>query len=99
MDNDYDLVLTSGGTGINQLAYQVLDEDELKIYKRRIEVLGIKVEEFTDAEPGHPKKISFLLPSTNKDIRMDLVTVTNQRSYYNPASTPHRSLTGAGYKI
>jgi catechol 2,3-dioxygenase len=96
LDNDYDLVLTSGGTGISQLAYQVLNEDELKIYQRRIEELGIKVEEFTDAEPGHPKKISFLLPSTNKDIRMDLVTVANQRSYYNPASTPHRSLTGAG---
>ena len=96
LDNDYDLVLTSGGTGISQLAYQVLNEDELKIYKRRIEELGIKLEEFTDAEPGHPKKISFLLPSTNKDIQMDLVTVANQRSYYNPASTPHRSLTGAG---
>ena len=96
LDNDYDLVLTSGGTGISQLAYQVLNEDELKMYKKRIEELGIKVEEFTDAEPGHPKKISFNLPSTNKDIRMDLVTVANQRSYYNPASTPHRSLTGAG---
>ena len=96
LDNDYDLVLTSGGTGIGQLAYQVGNEDELKMYKKRIEELGIKVEEFTDAEPGHPKKISFLLPSTNKDIQMDLVTVANQRSYYNPASTPHRSLTGAG---
>ena len=96
LDNDYDLVLTSGGTGISQLAYQVLNEDELKMYKRRIEELGIKVEEFSDAEPGHPRKISFNLPSTNKDIRMDLVTVANQRSYYNPASTPHRSLIGAG---
>ena len=79
LDNDYDLVLTSGGGGISQLAYQVMNEDELKVYKRRIEELGIVVDEFTDAEPGHPKKISFLLPATNKDIRMDLVTVAQSK--------------------
>ncbi len=96
LDNDYDLALVPGGTGIGHLAYQVANEDDLKMYKRRISDLGIKVEERTDAGPGNHKSIDFLLPATNKPIRMELIVVENQRSYYNPASTPHRSLTGAG---
>ena len=59
LDNDYDLVLTSGGTGISQLAYQVMNEDELKVYKRRIEELGIVVDEFKMLSQDIRRKLVF----------------------------------------
>ncbi|MEH7095299.1 VOC family protein [Neobacillus vireti] len=95
-DNNYDLALTPGGTGIPHFAFQVNNEDDLKMYKKRVENYGLKVEERSDAEPGEKKAICFDLPATNVPIRMELVTVADRPAYFNPASSPNRTLLGAG---
>lgn len=96
LDNNYDLALIPGGTGISHFAYQVASEDDLQGYKKRIEQYGISVEERTDAEPGQQKSIGFVLPGTHQTIRMELVTVEDRPQYLHPALSPNRQLQGAG---
>jgi catechol 2,3-dioxygenase len=95
-DNNYDLALTPGGTGIAHFAYQVRNEDDLKHYKKRLQDHGIKAEERTDAEPSEKKCIAFDLPATRVPIRMELITVEDRPAYFNPASSPYRTLKGVG---
>lgn len=90
-DDNYDLALVGGGTGLSHFAFQVESEEDLKHYAGRLKEAGIGSEERTDGEPGQIKALRFAIPSGQQ---MELVIVEDRPHYLNPASPKHRRLRG-----
>lgn len=90
-DNNYDLALIGGGTGLSHFAFQVDSEEDLKHYAGRLKNAGVESEERTDGEPGQPKALRFTIPSGQL---MELVIVEDRPHYLSPASPRHPRLKG-----
>lgn len=80
-DENYDLAVREGGTGVAHFAVRVDNEEELMKYDKKLRGNGVKVERQDETEPGQEKGIRFNLPS---GIPMELVLVKDNR-YINPA--------------
>src|SRR5579883_1837278 len=61
-DNNYDLGLVQGGTGVLDFGIQVESEDDLRYYARRLTELGVRSALESDREPGEQKALRFALP-------------------------------------
>ena len=80
-DNNYDLALTEGGTGIKQFALQVHNEDDLAYYEKNLSNAGVKTQRVSNAEPGEKVALQFQLPSGHS---MELVVVEDRPHYLHP---------------
>jgi catechol 2,3-dioxygenase len=75
-DENYDLAITEGGTGVVHFALRAEDEDALERYTRRVEEAGIATERRDGSEPGQEQGVRFEIPGGH---RMELVLVADNR--------------------
>lgn len=79
-DENYDLALTEGGTGIAHFAVRVDDEETLNHYEERLADAGIETERNSGGtEPGQQAGLRFNLPCGT---RMELATVSDTRYHH-----------------
>ncbi|MCW8173575.1 hypothetical protein D8S78_23200 [Natrialba swarupiae] len=78
LDENYDLGLVEGQTGVEHFALRVTAE-EIEEYESRLDDAGVETERVSD-EPGQTDGLRFSLPS---DVEMELVTVADS-SYHHP---------------
>lgn len=83
LDENVDLAVTPGGTGVAHFAFQVDSEDDLAHYRGRLQAVGVAAEERSDPEPGVRRALRFTLPTGHA---MELVTVADRRPYLRPAA-------------
>jgi catechol 2,3-dioxygenase len=83
-DENYDLAIREGGTGVVHFALRVADEDALERYAGRLGDAGVKVERADGIEPGQERGIRFEIPGGHA---MELVLVEDNRyiETYRPA--------------
>ncbi len=91
VDDNFDVALVEGGTGVTEFAFQVETEDDLQHYADCLSDLGIKSDILSDHEPGELKALRFALPSGQT---MELVLVKDRPHYLNPAAPRHARLKG-----
>lgn len=86
-DENYDLAVRAGGTGVVHFALRAEDGDALERYARRVRDAGLDVERRDGAEPGQEQAIRFRIPGS---VEMELVLVADNRYIepYRPARTP-----------
>ncbi|MGB5104914.1 MAG: VOC family protein [Steroidobacteraceae bacterium] len=82
LDQNYDLGLQAGGTGVAHFAMRALEED-LDKYARRLREAGVSVERCDGAEPGQERGIRF---QTAFGHTMELVVPADRR--YHMSSRP-----------
>jgi len=80
LDENYDVGLTDGGTGLEHFAIRVESADELARYESRLQAADIDTERVDGAEPNQVDGVRFTLPT---GIDMELVTVADRR-YHHP---------------
>jgi catechol 2,3-dioxygenase len=80
LDDNYDLGLIEGGTGVDHFAIRVDDGDQLAAYEERLTGTGIETERTGGAEPSQVEGVRFTLPS---GVDMELVTVADT-DYHHP---------------
>ncbi|PSQ17019.1 catechol 2,3-dioxygenase [Halobacteriales archaeon QS_8_69_26] len=83
LDENYDLGLVEGGTGVDHVAVRAPDEETLDEYESRLGEAGVDVERTGGAEPNQTGGVRFELPT---GIGMELVTVADA-SYHHPTRT------------
>jgi catechol 2,3-dioxygenase len=83
LDENFDLAVTPGGTGVAHFAFQVDTEEDLAHYRQRLQQAGIQCEERQDSEPGVIRALRFTLPTGHV---MELVLVKDRRPYLRPAA-------------
>ncbi len=83
-DENYDMAIREGGTGVVHYALRVENEDVLELYARRLGEQGVSVERRDGSEPGQEKAIRFPIPGA---IEMELCLVADNRQIetYRPA--------------
>jgi catechol 2,3-dioxygenase len=86
-DENYDLAIREGGTGVAHFALRVEDEEALERYARRLEGSGVGVQRRDGTEPGQERGIRFTLPGGTE---MELVLVADNR-YVETFRPAHRS--------
>ncbi len=80
-DNNYDLALTEGGSGISHFALQVHQEDDLAYFEKKLTELGVRTNRVTDAEPGEKAALQFQSPSGHQ---IELVLAEDRPHYLHP---------------
>ena len=83
LDENYDLAVREGGTGVQSFALRVR-EDEVDRYVDQLDERGIETE--TRSGPGHETGVYFELPSSG--IELGLVVVEDHR-YHHTADATH----------
>lgn len=83
LDENYDVGLREGGTGVEHFAVRVDDADELARYESRLREAGVETARTDGAEPNQVEGVRFTLPS---GVDMELVTVADE-SYHHPTET------------
>lgn len=83
LDENYDIGLVEGETGVEHFAIRMADGDELATYESRLDAAGIPTERTDGAEPNQVEGVRFTLPS---GVDMELVTVADA-SYHHPTTT------------
>lgn len=91
VDDNFDVALVEGGTGVTDFAFQVESEDDLHHYADCLSDLGVKYDVLSDREPGELKTLRFPLPNGQM---MELVLVTDRPHYLTPAAPRHGRLKG-----
>jgi catechol 2,3-dioxygenase len=86
-DDNYDLAIRGGGTGVVHFALRVPNEDALEHYRGRLEEQGIGTDDVGGREPGQEKGIRFEIPGGHV---MELVLVNDNRyiETYRPVRAP-----------
>lgn len=79
-DENYDLGLVEGGTGVEHVAIRVDGTDTLAAYERRLADADVDLTRTDGAEPNQTEGIRFSIPS---GIDVELVTVADRR-YHHP---------------
>ncbi len=75
-DNNVDLTLVKGGTGVQRFTLRTGDGDDLDWATHRLSDAGVEHELLTDAAPGQTNSLRFTLPEGHD---MELVTVQDNR--------------------
>lgn len=83
LDENYDVGLTEGGTGVEHVAVRVDDSDQLAEYERRLEDAGFDVTRTGGAEPNQTAGVRFTLPT---GVDLELVQVADNE-YHHPTRT------------
>ncbi|PTQ51344.1 MAG: Catechol 2,3-dioxygenase [Hydrogenibacillus schlegelii] len=83
-DDNYDLAIAPGGTGVERFAFQVDSEIDLEHYAKRLQDRGVSVSEVKTDDPGVTGGIRFRLPSGHT---MELVLVADRPTYLHPVFT------------
>jgi catechol 2,3-dioxygenase len=83
LDENYDVGLVEGKTGVDHFAVRMDDSEELATYEQRLQSADIETERTDGAEPNQEEGVRFTLPS---GADMELVTVTDS-SYHHPTET------------
>jgi catechol 2,3-dioxygenase len=83
LDENYDVGLTEGGTGLEHFAVRVADEGTLTDYESRLSEAGIDVNRTDGTEPNQETGVRFSLPS---GVDMELITVADT-GYHHPTQT------------
>jgi catechol 2,3-dioxygenase len=79
-DENYDVALTEGGTGIAHFAVRVDDQETLDHYEERLSDAGVNTERNSGgSEPGQQAGLRFNLPCGT---RMELATVSDHRYHH-----------------
>ncbi|BCP14197.1 VOC family protein [Mycobacterium paraintracellulare] len=86
LDNNFDVALTPGRTGVQRMAFDVTSEDDFDLYSARLADAGIKFELRTDPDPGVAKALQFTLPSGHL---MELVTLSEALQYLRVSVPTH----------
>lgn len=84
IDNNYDLALVPGGTGVRHFALQVDSEDDLVYYGKRLAELGVATQMRGDAAPGQGKALRFQAPDGHS---MELVLSADRPIYLHPSAS------------
>lgn len=84
LDENYDLAVREGGTGVSHFAIRITDEDEFEQLERQLKDGGITATRRDGAEPGQVKALRLQLPSGHE---MEFVMVADTRYLepYRPA--------------
>jgi catechol 2,3-dioxygenase len=82
-DENYDVGLVEGGTGVEHFAIRVDDTEALAAYESRLDDAGVAVERTDGAEPNQAEGVRFTLPS---GVDMELVAVADN-DYHHPTKT------------
>lgn len=77
LDENYDIAIEEGGSGLHHLAIRVNDESELNAYEQRIEERNVETERTDGAEVSQTHGLRFDLPSS--EVTIELVTVGDKR--------------------
>lgn len=80
LDENFDLGLVEGGTGVEHIAVRVADTKRLAELEERLWGADIETEQTGGYEPGQLEGVRFTLPS---GVDLELVTVADQR-YHHP---------------
>jgi catechol 2,3-dioxygenase len=92
LDENYDVALSEGGTGVSHFAVRVETLDDLDRYERRLADAGVETARNDyEGEPGQEAGLRFDLPTGT---RMELVTVDDRR-YHHSNETPGGGRGGA----
>lgn len=86
LDDEFDIAVTAGGTGLDHFAIRVPDAERIEAYERRLGEAGIDTERTDGDEPGQAHGLRFRLPS---GIPMELVAP--EPSTYHHAGDAHRA--------
>lgn len=76
LDENFDLAVREGGTGVRHFAVRVQDEDELERYARRLKEEGVETSTTDDAEPNQERGLRFNIPTGHE---MEFVLVEDNR--------------------
>jgi catechol 2,3-dioxygenase len=79
-DENYDLAVVAGGSGLRHFAVRVEDVGTVDHYQRKLEAMGVACERRDASEPGQQTGVRFALPS---QAQMELVCVAD-RGYHRP---------------
>src|SRR5712691_894056 len=90
-DENYDIALTDGGTGVVHFAFEV-SEEELGEWAKRLSDAGVEVEERRDGEPGQARALRFSTPSGHA---MELAVLEKTENYLHPGAPKRTRLKGA----
>lgn len=91
IDNNADVILTPGGTGVKRIAFDVTSDDDLDLYAGRLDDAGIKTQLRSDPDPGVGKALQFTAPSGHV---IELVTLKESVEYLSVARAVHPRGTG-----
>lgn len=83
LDENYDVGLIEGGTGVEHVALRMDSAEELAHYESRLQETGIETERTDGAEPNQTEGVRFTLPT---GVEMELVTV-GDTGYHHPTET------------
>lgn len=93
LDKNYDLALTTGGTGVRSFALEVESQDDIKRYGERLAHAGVETETRTDDGPGAVESLRFRAPSGHL---IDLVYSGDRPLYLHPARAHYPRHQGIG---
>jgi catechol 2,3-dioxygenase len=77
-----DLILSTGGTGVRSFSFYVDSEEDLQLYSKRLNGIGVDTEMRHDALPGQMVALRFSLPSGHI---MELTPRVDRPLYPHPA--------------
>ncbi|MED4601056.1 VOC family protein [Paenibacillus validus] len=80
-DHNYDLAIKQGGTGLDLFALQVVNEEDLGYFEKKLSSLGVPSQRLTDPEPGKKAALRFAAPSNHQ---MELVLLDHRPKYIHP---------------
>lgn len=89
-DDNYDLAVVEGRTGLRHFAVRLDDHDAVEYYARRLKDVSVETERRDDIEPGQEEGLRFLLPS---GAAMELVNVSDRR-YHQPTDPARDDING-----
>jgi len=88
LDENFDLAVTEGGTGIEHFAVRALDEETVHAYEDRLAGDGVAVERVDGEEPGQAAGVRFDLPT---GIPMEIVAVEDAAYEHSTAGVAGRA--------
>lgn len=86
IDNNADVILTPGGTGVKRIAFDVTSDEDLDRYDGRLRDAGIETQLRSDPDPGVGKALHFAAPGGHI---IELVTLKESVEYLSVARPVH----------
>lgn len=86
-DDNFDMAVTEGGTGVEHFAVRALDASVVDEYERRLSEAGVEIERRDGDEPGQEAAVRFSLPS---GVPMEVVAVGDASYHHTDVATAGR---------
>ncbi|AGT32689.1 catechol 2,3-dioxygenase [Geobacillus genomosp. 3] len=91
-DETFDIAIKEGGTGVEQFALQVADEEDIQYYEKKLTNLGISTQRMSNPEPGKKVALRFAAPSGHQ---LELALMEDRPHYLHPVAG-HKGSRGIG---